>query len=338
MATKQHFTQLSIEEREEIQALLQQGHSRRAIGRRLGRSHSSIVRELTKNRTVVSRRYTPRLAQERTALMRQARGQRARLKKKLIRTYVEEKLRLKWSPEQIAGRLPRDHPGHHISHEAIYQYIYSRVEREGWGVRVHGEDLRPYLRRSHKRRRRKYVPFTDSRGILRNRLSIEKRPAYIEKRRQVGHWEGDSIVSSRSTTGLNTLVERVTGLTKLKKIADGSATVTRVAVTHQLASLPPHLRRTITTDNGKENADHEAITAELGVCWYFCHTYAAHERGTNENTNGLVRDYFPKRTDFALISEERIQEVEDLLNNRPRKRLKYKTPREVFTQRGALTG
>lgn len=338
MKTKRQFRQLSIEEREEIQAMLAQGYSRRAIGERLGRSHSSIVRELQTYRSFMTKRYTPRLAQERTQRMRQERGRRQRLKQRLIRDYVEEKLRLKWSPEQIAGRLPRDHPGYHISYEAIYQYIYSRVERQGWGVTVQGEDLRPYLRRSHKRRRRKNLPYPSQQGRLRNRTSIEQRPAYIEKRRQVGHWEGDSMVSRQSPVGLNTLVERVTGLAKLKKVADGSAGATRAAVTHQLASLPPHLRRTLTTDNGKENADHDVVTAALGVRWYFCHTYAAHERGTNENTNGLVRDYFPKKTDFALVSEEGIQEVEDRLNDRPRKRLKYQTPREVFTQRGALTG
>lgn len=141
MKTTRHFTQLTIEEREEIQALLADGHSCRAIATRLGRNHSSIVRELQKNRTPRTRRYTPRLAQERTQAMRHERGKRARLKQQRIRDYVEEKLHLRWSPEQIAGRLPRDHPRHHISHEAIYQYIYSRVEREGWGVTVRGEDL-----------------------------------------------------------------------------------------------------------------------------------------------------------------------------------------------------
>jgi IS30 family transposase len=338
MKTKRHFTQLSIEEREEIQVLLAEGYSRRAIAERLGRNHSSIVRELQKSRSFITKRYTPRLAQERTHLMRQARGRRTRLKNKRIRTYVEEKLRLKWSPEQIAGRLPRDHPRQHISHEAIYQYIYSRVEREGWGVKVRGEDLRPYLRRSHKRRRRKNVPYPSKQGQIRNRTSIEQRPQYIEKRRQLGHWEGDSMVSKQSSAGLNSLVERATGFTKLKKLGDGGAVATTTAVTQQLAPLPEHLRRTLTTDNGKENANHEVITAHLKMRWYFCHAYASHERGTNENTNGLVRDYFPKKTDFALIPDERIQDVEDLLNDRPRKRLKYKTPREVFTHRGALTG
>lgn len=317
--------------------MLQDGYSLRAIGEHLGRSHTSISRELKKHCTPAMKRYTPRLAQEKTQQMRQQRGRRSRLKNQFIRDYVEEKIKLKWSPEQIAGRLKRDHR-QAISHEAIYQYIYSRVQREGYGVKVEGEDLRPYLRRSHKRRRRKYIPHGDEQGKLRNRTSIEKRPKYIEKRKQAGHWESDSMVSCQSSAGLNSIVERSTGFLGLRKIANGSAAETAVAITANLLPLPNSLRRTITSDNGKENAEHERISAMLSLQWYFCHAYASHERGTNENTNGLVRDYLPKKTDFALVSDERIQKIEDLLNDRPRKRLEYKTPREVFNQRGALTG
>lgn len=337
MKKKRQFTQLTIAEREEIQELLRDGYSLREIGRQLGRHHTSIARELKKHRTPVKNRYTPRLAQECTEQMRQQRGQRPRLKNQFIREYVEANLRLKWSPEQIAGRLKEDHQ-QIISHEAIYQYVYSRVAREGYGVKVNGEDLRPYLRRSHKRRRRKYVPHPATQSTIRNRTSIERRPKYIEKRRQAGHWESDSMVSGQSLAGLNSLVERSTGLLKLRKIANGSAAETATAITAQLAPLPPEMRRTLTSDNGKEHADHEQISQELELAWYFCHAYASHERGTNENTNGLVRDYLPKKTDFALVSDARIQEIEDLLNDRPRKRLGYKTPREVFNKRGALTG
>lgn len=337
MKQKRQFKQLSIEEREEIKEMLQDGYSLRAIGTHLGRSHTSISRELAKYRSPIKNRYTPRLAQEQQEQMRLQRGGRPRLKNQFIRDYVEEKLRLKWSPEQIAGRLKKDH-GHPISHEAIYQYIYSRCQREGRGVKVYGEDLRPYLRRSHKRRKRKYVPHGSDQGKIRNRTSIEKRPKYIEKRKQVGHWETDSMVSRQSNVGLNSLVERSTGFLRLRKVNDGSAAQTAAAIMYQLSFLPPSLRRTLASDNGKEHAEHERISTELNLQWYFCHAYASHERGTNENTNGLVRDYLPKKTDFALVSNERIQEIEHLLNDRPRKRLKYQTPREVFNQRGALTG
>ena len=143
-----------------MKALLSEHCSLREIGRQLNRSHTTISREIKNNSSEQRRRYTPRLAHERCHTMRVQRGKRPRLKNQVIRDYVEEKLKLKWSPEQIAGRLPKDHRGCTISHEAIYQYIYSRVQREGYGVKVYGEDLRPYLRRSHKRRKRKYAPHT----------------------------------------------------------------------------------------------------------------------------------------------------------------------------------
>lgn len=334
---QRQFKQLAIEEREAIQELLRDGCSLREIGRRLGREHTSISRELKKNRTALKGRYTPRLAQDKATEMRVNRGHRPRLKHAAIRQYAEAKLKLKWSPEQIAGRLPQDYPGYQVSHEAIYQYVYSRVHKEGWGIKVEGEDLRPCLRRSHKRRRRKYLSCSADQGRIRQQISIEKRPKYIEKRRQLGHWESYSMVSSQSNTGLNSLVERSTGFLKLKKVADGGSAATAAAIQQQLLPLPACLRRTVTSDNGKEHADHQQVSSVLNLKWYFCHAYASHERGTNENTNGLVRDYFPKKTDFALVPNQCIQEVEDLLNDRPRKRLRYKTPREVFNQRGALT-
>lgn len=338
MNQQRQFKQLCIEERGEIKEMLHDGYSLRAIGERLGRSHTSISRELKKHRSGVRRSYTPRIAQEKVSVIRKKRGARARLKSQLVRDYVEEKLHLKWSPEQIAGRLPRDHPGHTISHEAIYLYIYARCERDGYGTKVRGEDLRKYLRRRRKYRNRKNVPYPGDVGNIRGRRSIEMRPKYIEKRKQLGHWESDSIVSSASPPALNSMVERSCGYLKLKKVADGSAAETAKAIISQLSPFPSKARRTITSDNGKEHAEHVRTSAALDVQWFFCHAYSSHERGTNENTNGLVRDYFPKKTDFASVTDERIQEVEDLLNDRPRKRLKYKTPREVFNSRGALTG
>lgn len=329
---KRQFTQLSIEDREYIQAQLQAGSSLRQIGRELGRPHSTLSRELKRNYPPHRERYTSRLAHERAQSMTIRRGQRPRLKSQFIRDYVEEKLKEDWSPEQIAGRLKKDHPDYRISPEAIYLYIYSRCERVGYGVQVEGEDLRVYLRRKHKRRNRKKVPFPSEQGHIRNRVSIEKRPTYIEKRKQVGHWEGDSMVSRQSKAGLNTLVERVTGVVKISKLNNLTALETQQAVTTRLSVLPPSLRRTLTTDNGKENGNHEAVRKAVNLTWYFCHAYASHERGTNENTNGLIRQYFPKKTDFDTVSAAEVAFVEERLNNRPRKRLKYKTPNEVFTR------
>lgn len=333
---KRQFKQLSIEEREYIHVQLQAGVSLRQIGRELDRPHSTLSRELRRNYPPLRERYTPRLAQERAKEMTVRRGQRPRLKSQFIRTYVETKLKEDWSPEQISGRLPNDHPNYSISTEAIYLYIYSRCERDGYGVHVDGEDLRVYLRRKHRRRNRKKVPFPSEKGSIRNRVSIEKRPKYIEKRKQLGHWEGDSIVSRQSKAGLNTLVERATGLVKISKLGNLTAAETQRAVTARLLPLLPSFRRTLTTDNGHENANHELVRKEVNMQWFFCHAYSSHERGTNENTNGLIRQYFPKKTDFATVSEEAIQFVEERLNNRPRKRLKFKTPNEVFSSRGAL--
>jgi IS30 family transposase len=242
-----------------------------------------------------------------------------------------------YSPEQIAGTLPMAHPGHSISPEAIYQFIYAQYRRQGWGACI-GEDLRMYLKRKHKVRHPKFVPFQDTPGRIKNRVFIDERPSEVDARVAVGHWEGDSMVSRQSPAGLNTLVERATGLVFITKIKDTTAVETARVVMERLRLLPPQARQTMTVDNGHENANHEQTTKDLNLKIYFAHPYHSWERGTNENTNGLIRWYLPKRTDFATISDERIREIEHRLNTRPRKRLGWRTPLEVFTQRVALKG
>ena len=167
-------------------------------------------------------------------------------------------------------------------------------------------------------------------------MFIDDRPPEVAERIIAGHWEGDSMVSRQSLVGLNTLVERVTGLVLITKIANTTAGETVRAVTGRLRSLPKQMRQTMTVDNGHENASHEQIARALSLKIYFAHPYHSWERGTNENTNGLIRWYLPKKTDFATISDERIREIEHRLNTRPRKRLGWKTPLEVFNQRVAL--
>ncbi len=168
--------------------------------------------------------------------------------------------------------------------------------------------------------------------------SIDLRPKEIEARQVVGHWETDSMVSKKNTVGLNTLVERKTGMVLISKIENGTAGATSIAIQKRLSILPEDLRRTITSDNGSENARFDSVMTELGILWFFAHPYHSWERGTNENTNGLIRWYFPKGTDFATIPDETIKTVEDALNNRPRKRLGWKTPLEAFNESVALTG
>jgi len=329
-----HFT---IEERERIQELLWQNTSVRTIARDINRSPSSVSREICKN-IPLKRSYKPRLAHDRALERRTYRGRKLRLKSGSIRRYVVAGLEAGLSPEQIAGRLHYEHAGESISHEAIYQFIYSHVHREGRGAVKPGyHDLRPYLKRRHKHRQKKGMRKT-TRVFKPKGPCIDDRPKEVEKRKVIGHWETDSMVSRQSSVSLNTIVERKTGLVFITKIENTTAEITKNAIVKRLSALPGRIRKTVTSDNGSENAMYDSVTTELGILWYFAHPYHSWERGTNENTNGLIRWYFPKGTDFATISDETIKAVEDALNNRPRKRLGWKTPLEAFNESVAFKG
>lgn len=330
---EKQYHQLDLREREKLHLLIWDKVSLRQIARIMGRSPSTISREITRNTPPLYRRYTPHLAQEAYHARKVRVRQRPRLKNPIIVTYVLEKLKSDWSPELIAGAWSKTHPKLPISHEAIYQYIYTTTKP--------GEtnDLRPYLRRKHKRRNRKYIPFKTIRTTIPERIGIEMRPAIVETRKQYGHWEGDAIESKRSQSAcLKTLVERKSRLVRMEKVERKTAELTTRATIGLLANYPHGLRRTLTQDNGTENADHQMITRAIKTKCYFAHPYRSSERGTNEQTNGLIRYYFPKGTDFATISETEIKRVEYLLNNRPRKVLNYSTPQEVFNRGVALTG
>jgi IS30 family transposase len=329
------YKHLSIEEREKIQELLWQKTSIRDIAKVIGRSVSSISREINRNVPLFRCIYTPRLAHEKALEKRKSRGRKLRLKSMFIRRYVIDHLKMKYSPEQIAGRLTLEYPNEKISHEAIYQYIYHQVYRVGHGyIKPFHHDLRIYLKRRRKRRIAKGM--RRCQRIFKHKgISIEERPKEVEKRKVLGHWEGDSMVSMKSTVGLNTLVERKSGLVLISKIKNKTKEETSNTVINRLKYITC---KTLTLDNGTENFGYEEIQKELQISCYFAHPYCSGERGTNENTNGLIRHYFPKGTDFALIGEETIQAVERALNNRPRKRLGWKTPLEVFNESVALQG
>lgn len=322
--------QLSIEEREAIQAGLWAKRSIRDIARELNRPASTVSREINRNALGLKPKYIPRLAHERAKGRILNRGRRERLKSPEIRDYVLKMLQRHYSPEQIAGRINIDIPGTKISYEAIYKYIYAQYHRDGYG-RCTGEDLRVYLKRHHKTRHPKYIPFRPQRLKIIDAISISKRPQEIELREKIGRWEGDSVISCQSKYRLNTLVERKSGLLFMTKINNGTALETSQAVISRLSGLPKRKRQTLTLDNGPENFGHKIITKNIGTKCYFARPYHSWERGTNENTNGLIRYYFPKRTDFAKISEDEIKRVETILNNRPRKRLHWLTPNEVFS-------
>ncbi len=317
-----HFT---IEEREQFQTLWWQRVSIRKIAKEMRRSPSSISRELRRNFPEERKVYTPRIAHDRALIKRKSRGRKERLKNERIRKYVFEHLRLRWSPEQISGRIIKD-LNESISTETIYQYIYHTEKYH----KVTGEDFRVYLR--HRRRRR--VPHGARRcqRIFSFRgNSIDLRPSIVNERLRVGDWEGDSIESKDHKPGVNTLVERKVGLVFITKLLNKNSLATTRAMTERFQIVPPEFKHTVTLDNGPENSDWEGIESNTGLKCYYAHPYCSGERGTNENTNGLIRDYFPKKTDFDLVTNEEIQWVEYQLNTRPRKRLNWLTPLEAWS-------
>jgi IS30 family transposase len=321
----QHF---SIEERETIQAMWWRRESVRSIALALNRSPSSVLRELKRNFPLGHRVYTPRLAHEKALVKRRCRGRTERLKNDAIRSYVIAHLQERWSPEQIAGRIRID-LRECISHEAIYQYIYSQISKGTGEAKTGCLDLRPYLRRRKKgrspkgmrRREKLFVPA---------RFTIDARPAVVSARSRIGDWEGDTVESRSHKPGVNTLVERKTGFVFVTKLKGKTSADTLAAVSKRFESLPLPLKRTLTLDRGAENRRFKEMEKRAGVKCFLAHPYSAFERGTNENTNGLLRDYFPKKTDFTIIQEEEIAYVERALNSRPRKRLGWRTPQEVM--------
>lgn len=331
MIMKKTYTQLSLREREALHYMIWDKLPIREMARRLNRDPSTISREIKRNTPEQRRVYMSHLAQERYEARKRIVRVRPRLKCQNIVAYVEEKLKIDWSPEQIAGRWNRGHKKITISHEAIYQYIYAKTKPGAEG------DLRAYLRRKHKRRNRKKALFKTVKSTIPNRVSIELRPREIEQRKEAGHWEGDSVVSGKNTAGLNTLAERKTRLVRITKFNRKVAVETSRAVVAALGKYPRKLRQTLTMDNGVENSGHQEMTEQIGISCFFANPYHFWERGTNENTNGLIRYYFPKGTDFATVSDEEVERVENILNNRPRKALNYLTPNEAFGRAVAVS-
>lgn len=323
-------TQLTVEEREEIQRGLWNNESIRSIAKRLGRSHSSLVREIKRNRPPVRNQYTPRLAHARALAKRKSRGRTARLKNDRIRSYVTEHLKKRWSPEQIAGRMRRDKVGT-ISPEAIYQFVYAHIKNNA--PQKGYEDLRPYLRRKRKRR----VPKGARRcqRVFKAWIPLEERPTVVDRKRRIGDWEGDTVESCHHKPGINTVLERKSGLVFVTKLSGRTSADTVQVLEKRFERVPVHLKHTLTLDRGSENSDARAITRATGLNVFHAHAYSSWERGANENVNGLIRDYFPKKTDFTIVPEDDIAEVEYALNTRPRKRLGWRTPLEVWS--GALT-
>jgi len=312
---------LSCEEREKIFLLSSHGKTKREIGRQLGRHHTVISRELERNHSP-NGIYSPAQAQRTSLLRRSQANSRNPLKDERIFRYVKEKLLEDWSPEEISGRIKLDLPGKSIGRETIYAHIY-RKENRHLGLWVYLRRHRPRRQPKHSRKvRRETIP---------NRIFIDQRPSEINDRKRIGHWESDLLLGSRETReAASVTVERKTNYVVIAKLNRPSATEKQASLVAGLKKFPPWLRKSITFDNGLENACHEEVSRELQVETYFCHPYSSFERGTVENTNGLIRQYLPKRSSFKNVTQREVNLIASYLNNRPRKKLGYLTPAELF--------
>lgn len=311
------YTQLTQEQRYQIYALLKTEHSQTEIAAVIGVNKSTISRELGRNRG--QRGYRPKQAHQ-FAQQRRREAVQKRISTE-IWAQIDEKIRQDWSPEQIYGWLKKN-TGTVVSHEWIYQHIYLDKRTGG--------DLHKHLRCQKKRRKR--AGNYDRRGKIPNQVSIEERPEIVEIRERLGDWEADTIIGAGKQGAIVTLVDRKSRLTLLKRIARRTAAAVEDAI---LELLKPYQgnTHTITCDNGKEFANHQRIAKILQVKVFFAHPYSSWERGTNENTNGLIRQYFPKGLDFSSITDDQISFVKERLNDRPRKCLDFQAPAMVFSQR-----
>jgi len=311
------YIHLKIEERVAISIYRKEGLGVNAIAKNINRNKSTVSRELKKNYwKPMSRVYNPAAAQ------RYYEERKTAKKSKIfdsaeLQILVEEKLKNHWSPEVIAGRLKLENNKFQPSHETIYQFIYKKRA-----------DLIPFLKWNKKNRKRRGKL---TRAIIKNRILIDERPKHIHLRQDFGHWEADTVESSRSgRSHLNVLIERKSRFVCITKIENKTPDETAKVICNRLKIFSSALRKTITYDNGIENLYHENINRNLNIKSYFCHPYSSWEKGSVENVNGLIRFYLPKKTNFDKITQKTIAEIEARLNNRPRKILGFKTPLEVF--------
>lgn len=315
------YIQLTYDERVTLSVLMQQGLSIGDISDQLCRHRSTLYRELDRNRChVTDGAYRPSKAQRRTRA-RRSRSRRNRHYSDADFILIRSLLRKKWSPEQIVGHIRRFKlMKRRISHESIYQYI--------WRDKAEGGNLWTYLRQSLKLRRKRYKAY-DSRGRLAHKRPISERPASAETRRYKGHWEIDTVHGRGSTDCIVTLLERKTGWLMIGKLADKS-TAELNKKTISLIKRSPHNFKTITADNGTEFHQYATIEKASGVKFYFANPYHSWERGSNENANGLIRQYLPKGTSMAGLTQQQCDAIANKLNARPRKRFNYKTPEEMY--------
>jgi len=334
MKTQKKYYRLTSFEREEISRGLAQGESMATIGGCLRRETSTISREVARNRLNSGYRAfsADNRAIERASCRHRGKSRIAR--EDALRIYVHEKLKKRWSPRQIVKRLEEEYRfdmAMRVSHETIYQYIYVLPRGSLKTMLIKA------LRQERKYRRiQKRGNIVEMRGKIADILSIEERPVEVADRTVPGHWEGDLIVGKNKRTAIGTLVERTTRYTILVPLSAKDAESVRKAYAKELGRLPTEIAKTLTYDQGKEMSGHKQFTIDTSIQVYFAHPGSPWERGTNENTDGLIRQYFPKGTDFSIVSVRQLKRVQRELNDRPRAVLNYKKPDEVINQLVAL--
>lgn len=311
------YHQLTLKERYQIYAYNKVGYLQKDIAKKLNVSESTISREIKRNST--NGTYNP----EKAELIKHQRH-RDKLKHikltNLVKNYIQDKLSLDWSPEQIAGVMKKTKIKNAVSYETIYQYIYKDKNCGG----------KLYLKLRHKNKKYHKRGYScDNRGIIKNKISIDKRPKIVDKKSRIGDWEIDTVIGKDHKGALVTIVDRKSKFALIKKVASKHANIVTKATIDMLYSVKS-ITHTITSDNGKEFAYHEEISQTLDTDFYFANPYHSWERGLNEHTNGLIRQYVPKKSEFHNIKDTKIQFIQDRLNNRPRKVLNFKTPAEVF--------
>ena len=327
------YKRITTEERIEIYRLIQAGKSARQIANQINRHHSSVSREIKRNTNpshyIPEHGYNVITANDLAYMRaRSRRNRKCRINlNPSLRSVVLEKLQLRWSPMQISVYLSiayKDDPGMQISHESIYTYVYIL------GRGALKKSLHTYLRQ--KKKRRNYLKRDSRRRSFEDMISIEERPKSVENRTIPGHWEGDLIIGKDHKSAIGTIVERTTRFLLIVPLKNKDAKTVRKTFAREIKRLPEQARLSMTYDQGSEMSEHKLFTKETKMKVYFAHPHSPWERGTNENTNMLIRDFYPKGTDFSKLSRYRLKKIQILLNERPRKVLNWETPVVAFNR------
>jgi transposase, IS30 family len=308
------MSHITESQRYTIEVLLKKGLSKTEIAKTIGKHKSSISREIKRNSDARNGAYRSSLANSKAKNRHKVKPKHKRLTRQMEQ-FVNKYIRQEYSPEQIVG-FAKDQSLPCVSHETIYQHIWNNKHNKG--------DLYLYLRRKGRKYRHRGSS-KDTRGIIKARVKIDQRPKIVDLKKRFGDLEIDTVIGQNHQQAIVTINDRASGMLKMKKVEIKDAESVARVTTYLLTDWIPYLH-TITSDNGKEFANHQQIADSLMIDFYFANPYHSWERGANENLNGLIRQYFPKKTDFSKITEQQIKEVETKLNNRPRKRHQYKTP------------